>query len=91
MGQREQRYLVALGLAIAESRRERGVSAEQLAAETGAEPEDVQALEAGRLDPTYDLLLALAQGLGVRASELVIRAEALAAEAPTPGGATGER
>jgi hypothetical protein len=40
----------------------------------------VRALEAGQLDPTYELLLALADGLDVRVSAFVIRAEALVAD-----------
>jgi hypothetical protein len=36
-------------------------------------------LEAGRLDADYDLLLALAEGLGVRASAFFLRAEELGA------------
>ncbi len=80
MDQREQRYLSALGLAIAEIRERGRVSAEQLAAAVGAEPAQILALEAGRLDPTYELLLALGDGLGVRASAFVIRAEELLAE-----------
>jgi transcriptional regulator with XRE-family HTH domain len=80
VGQREQRYLLALGLAVAQIREERGTSAEQLATATGAGLAHVQALEAGRLDPTYELLLMLAEGLGVRASAFVIRAEALLAD-----------
>jgi transcriptional regulator with XRE-family HTH domain len=37
----------------------------------------VDALETGQLDPTYELLLALADGLGVEPSALVILAERL--------------
>jgi transcriptional regulator with XRE-family HTH domain len=80
VGQREQRYLLALGLAIAEIREERGVSAEQLAGAAGAELAHIHALEAGHVDPTYELLLALADGLGVRVSAFAIRAEALVAD-----------
>jgi transcriptional regulator with XRE-family HTH domain len=50
-----------------------------LAAATGIEPTLIEALERGRLDPSYERLLALADGLGVRASSFVTRAEELKA------------
>ena len=80
MSQPEQEDLLVLGRAIREIREQRDVTAEHLAAATDVELDQIEALEAGRVDPTYELLLALAEGLGVRASAFVIRAEALAAE-----------
>jgi transcriptional regulator with XRE-family HTH domain len=80
VSQREQQHLLALGLALGQIREEHGVSADQLAAATGVELARVRALEDGRLDPAYELLLALADGLGVRPSAFVIRAEALAVD-----------
>jgi transcriptional regulator with XRE-family HTH domain len=77
--QREQQDLLVLGRAIMEIREERGMAAEQLAAASGVERARIQALEVGRLNPSYELLLALAEGLGVRPSAFVIRAEELAA------------
>ena len=56
------------------------MSAEDLAATSDVELAQLRALEAGRVDPTYELLLTLAEALGVRASAFVIRAEALARE-----------
>ncbi len=55
------------------------MGAAQLAAAAGVDLGRVAALEEGRLDPSYELLLALGDGLGVRASALVIRAEELLA------------
>jgi transcriptional regulator with XRE-family HTH domain len=72
--------LLLLGKAIGQIRAERGLSVGELAAAAGIEIERVQALEAGQLDPDYELLLTLAEGLGVRPSALVIRAEELLAE-----------
>lgn len=72
--------LLLLGKAIAQIRAERGLSVGELAAATGVEIARVQALEAGQLDPDYELQLALAEGLGVQPSALVIRAEELQAE-----------
>ena len=78
--QHEQPNLTLLGRAIAKIRQERGLGVGELAATTGIEHARIQELEAGRLDPDYELLVALAEGLGVRPSALVIRAEALLAE-----------
>jgi ribosome-binding protein aMBF1 (putative translation factor) len=69
--------LVALGQAIRQTRAQQGVSTSELAAATGVEQQCINALESGELDPAFDLLLALADGLGVRPSTFVIRAEEL--------------
>jgi transcriptional regulator with XRE-family HTH domain len=76
----KQPDLLVLGEAIGQIRAERGLSTVELATATGIEITRIQALEAGRLDPDYELLLTLAEGLGVRPSALVIRAEGLKAE-----------
>jgi DNA-binding XRE family transcriptional regulator len=80
VSQQEQQDLLLLGRAIGQIREERGVAAAELAAASDVALAQIRALEAGRVDPTYELLLALAEGLGVRPSAFVIRAEALAAE-----------
>jgi transcriptional regulator with XRE-family HTH domain len=67
------------------------MTAEQLAATADVPRAQVNALEAGRVDPTYELLLVLAEALGVRASAFVLRAEALAAGERGGGAASGER
>jgi transcriptional regulator with XRE-family HTH domain len=72
------RLLVALGQAIRQVRVERDISVEQLASDAGITQTRLEAIEAGRLDLRYDVLLALADGLGVKTGELVTRAEALA-------------
>jgi len=69
--------LLVLGQAIGQVRAERGLSTGDLAAATGNEQTLIQALEAGRLDPSYELLLVLADGLGVRPSSFILRAEEL--------------
>ena len=69
-----------LGQALRELREERRLSQGELAAASGVEGRRIRALEDGRLDPDYVMLLALAKALGVRAGALVIRAEKLAAE-----------
>lgn len=79
MSWRESQELFVLGRAVSHLRRERDVSVEQLAAATGIDRTRIQALEAGRVNPTYGMLRDLAEGLGVRPSSFVIRAEELAA------------
>ncbi|HEX5853924.1 MAG TPA: helix-turn-helix transcriptional regulator, partial [Solirubrobacteraceae bacterium] len=66
-----------LGRAIRRMREQRGISAEVLATATGISRQRIDSLERGRLDPTYELLLALTQGLGVQLSALVRAAEQL--------------
>jgi transcriptional regulator with XRE-family HTH domain len=80
VSQREQQDLLVLGRAIRELREEHDATPADLAAATGVALTQIRALEAGRVDPTYELLLALAEALGVRPSAFVIRAEALATE-----------
>jgi ribosome-binding protein aMBF1 (putative translation factor) len=72
------RLLIALGQTIRQLRVERDMSAEQLAGAAGLKQTRLEAIEAGRLDLRYEVLLALAGGLGVQSGELVTRAEAVA-------------
>ncbi len=67
--------LLVLGRAIRQTREQRSMSADKLADATGMERAQVDELEAGHLDPTYELLLALADGLGTQPSSLVTLAE----------------
>ena len=79
MDQREQEQLLALGRALSEIRGERGMGVAKLAGAAGIDLKLIATLEAGRLNPSYELLVALAEGLGVPVSVLVIRAEELLA------------
>jgi transcriptional regulator with XRE-family HTH domain len=63
--------LVALGRAIEQLRAQHAIAASELAATAGIAREHLDALEAGEVDPAYDLLLTLADGLGVPLEELV--------------------
>jgi transcriptional regulator with XRE-family HTH domain len=59
------------------------MSADELAEVTGMSRQHLDALESGHLDPTYELLLALSEGLGIQPSDLVTLAERLkASKAP---------
>lgn len=63
--------LLRLGESFRQVREQQRLSTQELAARTGIDVEQISALEAGQLDPTFDVLLALADGMGVRASALV--------------------
>lgn len=69
--------LLVLGRAIRRMREQQDMSADELAGATGMHRRRIDALETGRLDPTYELLLALADGLDIQPSELVTLAEQL--------------
>lgn len=69
--------LLVLGRAIRRMREQQDMSADELAGATGMNRRRIDALESGHLDPTYELLLALADGLGIQPSELVTLAEQL--------------
>jgi transcriptional regulator with XRE-family HTH domain len=58
-------------------REQLGMSAEELADATGMSRQRIYALETGHLDPTYELLLALARGLNTQVSTLATLAEQL--------------
>jgi transcriptional regulator with XRE-family HTH domain len=72
------RDLALLGDAVREQRERRRLSQGELAAASGVQERRIRALEAGRLDPDFVLLFAIARVLGVRAGALVLRAEELA-------------
>jgi transcriptional regulator with XRE-family HTH domain len=63
--------LLRLGEAIRQVREQQRLSVADLAARSGIAAQRISKVEAGRLDPTYDVLIALADGLGVRLSTLV--------------------
>jgi transcriptional regulator with XRE-family HTH domain len=73
--EQQEQNLTILGQAIRQVRERQDVTASELAAATGVEREQIDALEAGRLDPTYELLLVLARGLGIRPSVFIVCAE----------------
>jgi transcriptional regulator with XRE-family HTH domain len=82
--QRKQERLL-LGQAIGQIRSERGLTVGDLADATGTGQTLIRAVEGGRHDPTFELLIALAGGLGVRPSAFVIRAEELKTDEHTSG------
>ena len=58
-------------------REQRGMSVDELANASGVLRERIGAVEAGQLDPTYELLLKIADGLGIQPSALVTLTEQL--------------
>jgi len=66
-------------------REQQGISAEELADASGIGGEVLEDLEAGRLDPTHDLLADVADGLGTEPSALVTLAEQLSGRATRAG------
>ena len=67
----EQAELRRLGEAFRQVREQQRVSVAELAATTGIDPQHISDLEAGQLDPDLDMLITLADGLGVRLSALM--------------------
>jgi transcriptional regulator with XRE-family HTH domain len=64
----------ALGRAIREVRVERGFAQEAFAAHAGMDRSYFGAIERGEFNVTYLTILKIARGLGVRPSELMLRA-----------------
>jgi transcriptional regulator with XRE-family HTH domain len=60
---------------VRQIRTQRGLSHAQLARASGIDQALIKQLEAGELDPEFDLLRTLAKSLGVSASALFIQAE----------------
>lgn len=69
--------LALLGRAVKLMREQRSMSIDALAEASGVLRNRLDALEAGQLDPTYELLVKIAVGLGAQPSALVILAERL--------------
>jgi len=68
----------ALGRAVRLIREERGISQVQLSEATGLMQSWISHVERGRRNPSWSNVVRLAEGLGVRVSELATRAEATA-------------
>lgn len=68
----------ALGQAVRAIRDERGLSQVQVAEATGFIQAWISHVEHGRRNPSWNNVVRLADGLGVRVSELTERAEACA-------------
>lgn len=71
--------LLLFGKAIQAVREQRGFAAGDLAAAAGVDLARLSAVEEGRLDPDFELLVTLATGLGIGPSVFFLQAEELAA------------
>jgi transcriptional regulator with XRE-family HTH domain len=71
----EERELIAFGRAVRQAREERGASVDALATAAGIPSPDIEAIEAGRVDPGYRRLRRLAAALGVTYTALLLRVE----------------
>jgi len=67
----EQAELRRLGETVRRMREQQRLTVAELATTTGIAAQSITDLEAGRLDPTYEGLIALARGLDVRMSALL--------------------
>lgn len=67
----ERAELARFGKRFRQVREQQRVSVADLAARTGMAARRIGDLEAGRFDPTYDVMIALAEGMGVRVSALI--------------------
>jgi ribosome-binding protein aMBF1 (putative translation factor) len=67
----ERREMVALGRAVRQLRTSKGIGRSALIAAFGIDWDRLAALEDGRLDPDYVLLVRLAKALGVKPGALV--------------------
>jgi transcriptional regulator with XRE-family HTH domain len=74
------RFLRALGVALRERREELQLTQEALSLRTGVPQRRIWELEAGEGNPTARTLLRLVSGLLVPCSQLIARAERLAAD-----------
>jgi transcriptional regulator with XRE-family HTH domain len=72
-----------LGEAIRELREQHRLTAHELATAVNLSTAQLATLEDGRLDPDLELIVAIARAIGVRPSEIFLRAEQLAARGPT--------
>jgi DNA-binding XRE family transcriptional regulator len=69
--------LLALGQAVRSIREQKGIGVAELAEASSVSRKRLEALEAGQLDPAYELLFDIADGLGARPSALIVLAEQL--------------
>jgi len=70
----DKNALRAFGAAVNELRTERNMSVSELATAAGTTTKRIERLEAGQLDPPFDLMLAVADALSVRVSTIIFRA-----------------
>lgn len=70
-GSKQQQHLLALGQRVKTFRLARNLTLKQLAHQIGKDPQSVQRLEKGRINPSFLYLKEIAEGLEIDISELV--------------------
>jgi transcriptional regulator with XRE-family HTH domain len=73
----QQQDLLLLGKAIGALREQHDLNPRDLAVAAGVAEVAIDALEDGRLDPDFEMLLAIAERMGLRPSAFFLRAEEL--------------
>lgn len=73
----------ALGQAVREARSARGLSQESVALDAEMEPSWLSHIENGRRNPSWATVQRIARALGVRVSDLALRAEQIEEETPS--------
>jgi XRE family transcriptional regulator, regulator of sulfur utilization len=73
----EEKALVALGRAIKEFRKEKGLTQDELARRADIHESYISVLESGRRNPTWPTVRRISHGLGISLLELVQRADEL--------------
>jgi len=69
------RVLPALGIVLAEVRKDRGLTQEELSHRTGVHRNYIGGIERGERSPTVEVIATLADALGISLGELFTRAE----------------
>jgi transcriptional regulator with XRE-family HTH domain len=70
-----EQLLTGLGAAIRDIRRERGISQERLSLDSGVHRNYIGGIERAERQPTLATVAVLADTMGVRTSDLILRAE----------------
>ena len=83
--------MLALGSLLREARIAREMTQEQLAREAQIDRSSVSRIERGLGDPRVDILIRMAEALGVCASSIFQQAEIQAAETKARGALAGKR
>jgi transcriptional regulator with XRE-family HTH domain len=82
VARQQQQNLLVLGQAVRELRVRSHQSVRDLATTCKVSPRRLTELEDGWLDPDLEMIAAIARGIGVRPSEIFVRAEQLAVRDP---------
>ena len=63
--------MIALGIRIRNLREAQGLSQQELAYESDIHQKTIQKIETAKLNPSFDTLVSLSEGLGVSLSDLM--------------------